>query len=89
MTGDSRVIDIVGSLKKENKQFANLLEGKKFNGIFSSPPYVGLIDYHEQNRMLMVCLDSIEIDIWKSAIRREMEKRRENLMQKTLRCMKL
>src|SRR5208283_823097 len=49
LTGDSKVIDIVGSLKKENRQFANLVEGKKINGIFSSPPYVGLIDYHEQH----------------------------------------
>jgi hypothetical protein len=28
---------------------AEILEKKKAKGIFSSPPYVGLIDYHEQH----------------------------------------
>lgn len=36
-------------LARFDKDFAMLLERQKFAGIFSSPPYVGLIDYHEQH----------------------------------------
>jgi hypothetical protein len=49
LTGDSRNIDIVNGLKKYNLEFSELVKNKKINGIFSSPPYVGLIDYHEQH----------------------------------------
>jgi hypothetical protein len=50
LTGDSRNIDIITALKKESPGLANLIEKQKIAGIFSSPPYVGLIDYHEQHR---------------------------------------
>src|SRR5574344_920804 len=46
LTGDSRTIDIVGELKKKNATFGKQLREQKIKGIFSSPPYVGLIDYH-------------------------------------------
>ena len=49
LQGDSRTIDIVSALKNKNMAFAHLLDEKKIQGIFSSPPYVGLIDYHEQH----------------------------------------
>lgn len=49
LTGDSRSIDIIEELSKTKKDFASLVKEKKINGIFSSPPYVGLIDYHEQH----------------------------------------
>lgn len=49
LTGDSRTIDIVETLKRLNKEFAELVKKQKIKGIFSSPPYVGLIDYHEQH----------------------------------------
>jgi DNA modification methylase len=49
LTGDSRSIDIFEQVKKRHVEFGNLLEKQKINGIFSSPPYVGLIDYHEQH----------------------------------------
>jgi len=49
LTGDSRVIDIYEEIKKQNPEFAELLQNQKIKGIFSSPPYVGLIDYHEQH----------------------------------------
>ena len=42
--GDSRDINL-----KENKLTSSLLRGKGINGIFTSPPYIGLIDYHEQH----------------------------------------
>ncbi len=49
LTGDSRTIDIFKELKKKNRSFGELVEQKKIKGIFPSPPYVGLIDYHEQH----------------------------------------
>jgi hypothetical protein len=49
LTGDSRTIDVFEKIKKRNADFGQLLEQQKIKGIFSSPPYVGLIDYHEQH----------------------------------------
>lgn len=49
LTGDSRSIDIFTDLEKKNSNYASILNKEKFSGIFSSPPYVGLIDYHEQH----------------------------------------
>ena len=49
LTGDSRTINIFSELKKKNRSFGELVEQQKIKGIFSSPPYVGLIDYHEQH----------------------------------------
>ncbi|MBU2445723.1 MAG: site-specific DNA-methyltransferase [Bacteroidetes bacterium] len=49
LTADSRTINIFEQLERKNPAFANLVTKKKINGIFSSPPYVGLIDYHEQH----------------------------------------
>jgi hypothetical protein len=49
LTGDSRTIDIIKEIRKINPAFASLIQKQKIRGIFSSPPYVGLIDYHEQH----------------------------------------
>ena len=49
LTGDSRSINILEELEKVNSSFAKLVKKQKIKGIFSSPPYVGLIDYHEQH----------------------------------------
>lgn len=49
LIGDSRKIDIYTSLQKNKFDLFNLVKKNKINGIFSSPPYVGLIDYHEQH----------------------------------------
>jgi len=49
LTGDSRSIDIHKAIEDKNKEFAQLVANQKIKGIFSSPPYVGLIDYHEQH----------------------------------------
>ena len=43
------LIDIIEVLKKKNPTFAELVQKQKNKGIFSSPPYVGLIDYHDQH----------------------------------------
>lgn len=49
LTGDGRTIDIYEEVRNKNSEFAELLSRQKIKGIFSSPPYVGLIDYHEQH----------------------------------------
>lgn len=49
LTGDSSDIDIIYEINKISNKFARLLQEKKISGIFTSPPYVGLIDYHEQH----------------------------------------
>ena len=49
LTGDSRTINIFKELTKKFETFGKLTSEKKIDGIFSSPPYVGLIDYHEQH----------------------------------------
>jgi len=46
---DSRTIDIFKEVEKRNKKFAEVLKKQKIRGIFTSPPYVGQIDYHEQH----------------------------------------
>lgn len=49
ITGDSRNINILETLKNKNPILYELANKNKIKGIFSSPPYVGLIDYHEQH----------------------------------------
>ena len=48
LAGDSQTLDLYAEIKKRNSDFATLLQKQKLKGIFSTPPYVGLIDYHEQ-----------------------------------------
>jgi len=47
--GDSRDINIIEKLKEKHSNFSEIVKNNKINGIFSSPPYVGLINYHEQH----------------------------------------
>lgn len=49
LTGDSRNMDIGEELEHKYPSFGKLVKSQKIKGIFSSPPYVGLIDYHEQH----------------------------------------
>lgn len=46
-TGDSRAINLEKELK--NSDLEKIYTKKKIKGIFTSPPYVGLINYHEQH----------------------------------------
>jgi len=48
ITGDSRSIDIFKSVDFDNT-FSEYTRNNRIDGIFTSPPYVGLIDYHEQH----------------------------------------
>lgn len=47
--GDSRSIDLFEDLKVQNPAFYESIKNRKIDGIFTSPPYVGQIDYHEQH----------------------------------------
>ncbi len=49
INGDSRTINIFNELDRINLKFAELARRQKIKGMFSSPPYIGLIDYHEQH----------------------------------------
>ncbi|MCX2683700.1 DNA methyltransferase [Campylobacter sp. MIT 21-1685] len=49
LNADSTNVDIIALTQKQDKDFADLIQSQKIAGIFSSPPYVGLIDYHEQH----------------------------------------
>ena len=49
LIGDSREINLIQSLKETSPQLSKRISKNKIDGIFSSPPYVGLIDYHEQH----------------------------------------
>jgi len=49
VTGDSRTIHIIKELETYHPALAHLVREQKIKGIFSSPPYVGLIDYHDQH----------------------------------------
>ncbi|MCY4325331.1 MAG: DNA methyltransferase, partial [Betaproteobacteria bacterium] len=49
LAADSRTADLAALTKGAHPQLHRLLKDKKVRGIFSSPPYVGMIDYHEQH----------------------------------------
>ncbi len=46
---DSRNIEIDSKLMARDENFYKMFLKKKIKGIFTSPPYVGQIDYHEQH----------------------------------------
>lgn len=47
--GDSRDEGIFEGIKEKNPEFHTIILNKKIDGVFTSPPYVGQIDYHEQH----------------------------------------
>ena len=49
LQADAGNINIFDVLSAKDLEFGELAKNKKIAGIFSSPPYVGLIDYHEQH----------------------------------------
>jgi len=48
-SADAKTVDISQEIRKGNKKFYEVLRKQKVRGIFTSPPYVGQIDYHEQH----------------------------------------
>jgi 16S rRNA G966 N2-methylase RsmD len=49
ITGDSQNVEIFAEIEKLNSSLFKKLKKNKIRGIFTSPPYVGQIDYHEQH----------------------------------------
>ncbi|MGB9793019.1 MAG: DNA methyltransferase [Thermacetogeniaceae bacterium] len=49
INGDSRHVNIFEEVRKRSRDFYNLLLSKRIRGIFTSPPYVGQLDYHAQH----------------------------------------
>src|SRR3989344_4168253 len=49
IAADSRTVDLFEEIQKRNHLFYGHLKRHKIKGIFTSPPYVGQIDYHEQH----------------------------------------
>lgn len=49
LSADARTVNVFQEIKKGNKKFYDVLQKQKVRGIFTSPPYVGQIDYHEQH----------------------------------------
>ena len=49
LPADSQTVDIFKEVEKRNKKLHEILKKQKIAGIFTSPPYVGQIDYHEQH----------------------------------------
>lgn len=47
--GDSQTINIFTMLNQANPKLAEITQEQKIRGVFTSPPYVGLINYHEQH----------------------------------------
>ena len=49
LVGDSKTINLLECIKQNNHELYEKMINEKAKGIFTSPPYVGLIDYHEQH----------------------------------------
>lgn len=49
LIGDSRQVDVFEGVSMIDREFGERLKHEKISGIFTSPPYVGMIDYHEQH----------------------------------------
>ena len=49
INADSSTVDLLEAIKVYNMHLADLISFNKIDGIFSSPPYIGMIDYHEQH----------------------------------------
>ncbi len=49
LTGDSASIDLEKEISLIGGQIEDVYKNERISGIFCSPPYIGLIDYHEQH----------------------------------------
>ena len=49
LNGDARTVDVISEASRQNPDLSKIIMNKKISGIFTSPPYVGQIDYHEQH----------------------------------------
>ncbi len=62
VNGDSRSVDLAGEVEKINARLGNMLKTRLIDGLFSSPPYVGQIDYHEQHAYAYEMFDILRQD---------------------------
>lgn len=49
VAADSRSVDILKEVEKRDKKFAIRITKEKIRGVITSPPYVGVINYHEEH----------------------------------------
>jgi len=49
LPSDSRTVNIFEEVQKRDHDLYEVLKRQKIRGLFTSPPYVGQIDYHEQH----------------------------------------
>lgn len=49
ISSDSRTVNLEKELEKRSETLFDVYKKQKIKGIFTSPPYVGQIDYHEQH----------------------------------------
>ena len=49
LTADSRTVELEFAASQVNPPLGEIIARQGLRGIFTSPPYVGLIDYHEQH----------------------------------------
>ena len=61
INADSRLVNIEEELKK-NTNLLKIYDKEKINGIFTSPPYIGQIDYHEQHAYAYELFDLKRLD---------------------------
>ncbi len=61
INGDARTVNVEEELKKHS-QFYKLYKEKKIDGLFTSPPYLGQIDYHEQHAYAYELFDIPRLD---------------------------
>jgi len=62
INADSRMVDIDEELKVQNPGFYKLFRKKRTQGIITSPPYLGQIDYHEQHAYAYELFDLPRLD---------------------------
>ena len=62
LTGNSQTVDVFKMLRQLNPQFAETCQKQRIKGIFTSPPYVGLINYHEQHAYAYDLFDFRRLD---------------------------
>lgn len=94
IAGDSRTVNIYNEVQRKNPKLADILKRQKISGIFTSPPYLGLIDYHEQHAYayeifnLPRC-DDLEIGaLSRGKSRQEKKNYTESIVQIFKNCMK-
>ena len=49
LNGDARAVNVISEASQQNSDLSMIFQNRKITGIFTSPPYVGQIDYHEQH----------------------------------------